>query len=397
MNTVRIEEIPATSFRVLPRSGLLGKTGLALSLLLAAAVTTATPAMAQTSPLNFTDPLTGSSSPYLTFDTAKYGYTANGLIRTQSAAGATYGNGNCAISERPMVTTVSGAFLTEDFEFDVDVNAPTTNTDLIYVGFGQGITNPNYCNEPTESFQFRIHNNVAGNPIQAAVDVGQISMGFAFNQQIGTFQSGVTTTFRIVRSGNNVTLSVPSQPGASVTVPLSLVPSLNSTNAHLFFGNTATGTTFSNFRVFPPVTADTTPPVISKLTATPSLIWPPNHKMIPVTLDAAATDNVGVTSLKIVSVTVTESSDRGREHDAKRNESDDHEHDGKSNESDNHERDGARPGDFTITGDLTLKLRAEKGNVYTITVKALDAAGNAATKSMTISVPKDYSLNRYPF
>ena len=389
MNGTRIEGRPTTFFRGLSECGLLGRAGLALSLLLAIAVTTATPAMAQTSALNFTDPLTGPSSSYLTVDTTKYGYGANGLIRTQSTDGNTYGNGD-PNSDRPMVKTVSGAFLTEDFEFDVDVTAPTSNTDLIYVGLGQGIPNPNYFNEPTESFKFRIHNNIAGYyGIQAAVDVGQISMGFAFDQPIGVLQPGVTTTFRIVRSGNNVTLSVPSQPGASVTVPLTLVPSLNSANAYLFFGNTAVGTTFSNFRVFP--LADTTPPVISKLTATPSVIWPPNHRMVQVALDAVATDNVGVTSLKILSVAVGESSKRGRGHEDDSNEPEDHEHHG----------DSAKPDDYTITGDLTLKVRAERGNVYTITVQALDAAGNSATKTVTVSVPKDQGRRpedvRYPF
>ncbi len=377
MNALRIEETPATLFRVLSGSGLLGKAGLALSLLFAVAVGTATPAMAQGTDLNFTDPLTGPTSPHLTIDTTKYGYSANGLMRTQSADGYTYGNGD-PNSDRPMVKTVSGAFLTEDFEFDVDVNAPTSNTDLIYVGFGQGIRNPNYFNEPTESFEFRIH-NIPGNymGIQAAVDAGQSPpSGFVFNQQIGIFQPGVTTTFRIVRSGNNVTLSVPSQPGASVTVPLTLVPSLNSTNAYLFFGNTAIGTTFSNLRVFPPGAADTTPPVISKLTASQELIWPPNHKMVSVTLNAVATDNVGVTSLKIVSAT--------------------------SNEPDNGLGDGDTANDIQVTGDLTLNLRAERsgkgnGRIYTVTVEARDAAGNAATKSVTVSVPKDNSLSRFPF
>jgi len=308
------------------------KAGLALSLLFAAVVATTTSALAQTSALNFTDPLTGPSSPYLTIPTSKYSYSANGLIRSQSNNGATYGNGD-PNSDRPMVKTVSGAFLSEDFEFDVDVTSPASMTDLIYVGFGQGIPNPNYFNEPTESFQFRIHNNAGGYyGIQAAVDVGQIPMGFVFDQQIGTFQPGVSTTFRIVRSGSNVTLSVPSQPGASVTVPLSSVPSLNSTNAYLFFGNTGVGTTFSNVRVIPLRPVDTTPPVISKLTATPSLIWPPNHKMVPVTLNAVATDNVGVTSLKITSAT--------------------------SNERDNGRGDGDTSNDIQITGDLTLNLRA---------------------------------------
>ncbi len=387
MNAERIREIPSAIFRVSPGSSLFGRAGLALSLLLAAVVTTATPAMAQTSALNFTDPLTGPTSPYLTIDLSKYTYAASGLTRTQSATGNYY-NG----TDRPMVTTVSGAFLSEDFEFDVDVNAPASNSDIAFVGFGQGVPNPSYFNEPSESFVFRIHNNVAGNPIQADEEV--LSGNYLPNgiNIIGTYTTGVTTTVRIVRSGNSVTMSVPSMgPTASHTYNLSDISSLTALNAHLFFGNSAVGTTFSNLRVIR--AADTTPPVISSLTATPSLIWPPNHRMVPVTLTAVATDNVGVASLKIVSVTVAEADDS--DHDAKRNESDDrdHEHDGDSNGKGN----DARSVDYKITGDLTLKLRAEKGNVYTITVKALDAAGNAATKTVTVSVPHDYSLNRFPF
>ena len=36
--------------------------------------------------------------------------------------------------------------------------------------------------------------------------------------------------------------------------------------------------------------ADTTPPVIHSLTADPALLWPPNHKLVPVTLTATDTD-----------------------------------------------------------------------------------------------------------
>ena len=46
-----------------------------------------------------------------------------------------------------------------------------------------------------------------------------------------------------------------------------------------------------------------------------------------------------------------------------------------------------------ITGDLTLKLRAERlnkgtGRIYTITIVCTDAAGNEATKTVTVSVPR---------
>ena len=93
---------------------------------------------------------------------------------------------------------------------------------------------------------------------------------------------------------------------------------------------------------------------------------PPNHKMVAITLNAVASDNVGVASLKITSVT--------------------------SNEPDNGLGDGDTAGDWLITGDLTLNLRAERGGTgngrtYTIT-RGRDAAGNATTKTVAAPCPK---------
>src|SRR5205823_6295805 len=96
-------------------------------------------------------------------------------------------------------------------------------------------------------------------------------------------------------------------------------------------------------------------------------LWPPNHQMVAIKVTAVASDLVGVTSLKIVNVT--------------------------SSEPDNGLGDGDTPNDIQITGDLTVNLRAERGGggdgrIYTITVEARDAAGNASTKICTVSVPK---------
>jgi hypothetical protein len=50
--------------------------------------------------------------------------------------------------------------------------------------------------------------------------------------------------------------------------------------------------------------------------------------------------------------------------------------------------------DWLITGDLTLKLRAQRSNkrtgrIYTITIVCTDAAGNSSTKTVTVSVPRN--------
>ncbi|MDP3716666.1 MAG: FG-GAP-like repeat-containing protein [Acidobacteriota bacterium] len=112
---------------------------------------------------------------------------------------------------------------------------------------------------------------------------------------------------------------------------------------------------------------DTTAPVITSVSTNAPTLWPPNHKMVAVTVSALASDLVGVTSLKIISAT--------------------------SSEPDNGLGDGDTAGDIQVTGDLTLNLRAERGGkgngrTYTITVEASDAVGNKSTKTCTVFVPK---------
>ncbi len=112
---------------------------------------------------------------------------------------------------------------------------------------------------------------------------------------------------------------------------------------------------------------DQEPPVINNLAANPNVLWPPNHKMRPVTVTADASDNCDPDPVcKITSVS--------------------------SNEPVNGTGDGDTSPDWEITGDLTVNLRAERsgtgsGRVYTITVECADASGNSATAEATVTVP----------
>jgi hypothetical protein len=114
---------------------------------------------------------------------------------------------------------------------------------------------------------------------------------------------------------------------------------------------------------------DTTPPAIESVWATPNVLWPPNHKMVDIAIGAVVGDMCDAApAWKIVGVA--------------------------SNEPVNGLGDGDTAPDWAIMGEHSLKLRAERGGkgsgrVYTITIQATDASGNAATAQVTVSVPHD--------
>jgi Chondroitinase B/HYR domain len=128
-----------------------------------------------------------------------------------------------------------------------------------------------------------------------------------------------------------------------------------------FAGNVAT----ASFKV---TVVDTTAPVIPGVVASPNVLWPPNHQMVPVTLTADPQDAVGVASTRIVSVSSSDPVNAGG--------------------------DGNTASDWEVTGDLTVNLRAERagpgtGRTYTITIESRDAAGNTATATVTVVVPRN--------
>lgn len=116
---------------------------------------------------------------------------------------------------------------------------------------------------------------------------------------------------------------------------------------------------------------DTTPPTISRISAMPSVLWPPNGRMVPVRIDVEAQDNCGPTRCKIVQVQSSE-----RPH------------------SFSHRTPSA---DWQITGDLTVNLRAEReeqgrDRIYTIILECEDAVGNTSQGSVTVAVPHHQAI-----
>jgi hypothetical protein len=119
---------------------------------------------------------------------------------------------------------------------------------------------------------------------------------------------------------------------------------------------------------------DTTPPVIASLTANPNSLWPPNHRLVPISLAVSLSDVCdanAAASCHIVSVA--------------------------SNQPINGTGDGDTAPDWVITGPLTLQVRAERaGNltdrVYTVTVVCSDGSGNTSTKTVPVTVVHDQGL-----
>jgi hypothetical protein len=115
---------------------------------------------------------------------------------------------------------------------------------------------------------------------------------------------------------------------------------------------------------------DTIPPVITMVSASPMSLWPPNHKMVTVSVHAVTTDNCGSATWKITSV--------------------------RSNEPVNGLGDGDTAPDWQITGDHSVLLRAERsgkgsGRIYTITIQAADASGDmSAPQTVTVKVPHSF-------
>jgi len=117
-------------------------------------------------------------------------------------------------------------------------------------------------------------------------------------------------------------------------------------------------------------------PEIHRLTATPNVLWPPNHKMRQVVLNLDASDCQVVTS-RVVSV--------------------------RSSEPPRGTGIGDLTPDWVIgTNGLSLLLRAERsgqsrnGRIYTITVEVSDGTGNATNRNVIVTVPHNNSPKPHP-
>jgi hypothetical protein len=122
--------------------------------------------------------------------------------------------------------------------------------------------------------------------------------------------------------------------------------------------NTATCSTFVTV-------VDSIAPVIATVSAFPNVLWPPNHKMMPVNIRATTADNCSESTWSIIAVQSSDPVDHK-----------------------------ASP-DWEITGEHTVSLRAERSSasserVYSVIIQAKDLSGNVSTpKAVIITVPRN--------
>lgn len=130
---------------------------------------------------------------------------------------------------------------------------------------------------------------------------------------------------------------------------------------------------------------DTTPPEVS-LSIPENILWPPNHKMMPITVQMAVADDQDPhPAIQLVNISSNEPCSE-------------------ATNADNLKLKGANPttcsdiAEAAIgSADNTFLLRAERfgysddGRIYTITYKVTDAAGNATLASATVQVPLNFS------
>ena len=130
-----------------------------------------------------------------------------------------------------------------------------------------------------------------------------------------------------------------------------------------------TGSPFPTAGTYPlavAVTACMTPPSITAISASPDVLWPPNNKMVDVSINYEVTARCGAPACAL-SVTSNEPL--------------------------------TGTSDWTVVGPHDVQLRASRngngsGRIYTVTVTCQDTRGNASSNPTTVLVPHDQSKGK---
>lgn len=206
-------------------------------------------------------------------------------------------------------------------------------------------------------------------------NAGQI-VGYYFDSSgiIHGFLATATTPQKPIALCKNVTISVGSTCNANASIDNgSYDPDGNqitlsqSPDGPYPLGNTQVTLTVTNSKGASSQCAgtvtviDNSAPTISTVSVSPSVLWPPNHKMVAITVNYSAADNCDAPTCEISSVT--------------------------SNEP-------ISSSDYAILDAHHVNLIAERlgrgnGRVYNIGITCTDASGNSSNQSVPVTVPHD--------
>jgi Tol biopolymer transport system component len=217
-------------------------------------------------------------------------------------------------------------------------------------------------------------NNSAPHPAPSGGGVCEINTQFALGGQVSDFD-GDPVSYEWLEGGNllfNGSVST-IYGGQPVDLPGHIFQCLVLGNHEVtltaFDGvNTTIGSIPINIQV-----VDTTLPTLSPV-SDKNILWPPNHKMVNVTITANARDNSG----GLVTLSALVFSNEPQE----------------GLDSGDTSPDWTTPIIDQVNGIITLQLRAERsgngsGRVYTVVIRATDQSGNSSQAAVDIIVPHD--------
>jgi hypothetical protein len=166
---------------------------------------------------------------------------------------------NAAAVDRHYITTVHSDYDSSSWTYELTFRTPPNAiSEIIFIGFGEGVPDPSFFNEPRNSVNFRIHQG--GDPVAAngwRVDVAAHDVGFfsfPFIRRVGSLPSpsGGAFIVRIRKVGTQVTFQILGK-RILLTIPDigAVAPFLKVTPTRIFFGNASGTFEYFDMRVLP--------------------------------------------------------------------------------------------------------------------------------------------------
>ena len=149
--------------------------------------------------------------------------------------------------------------------------------------------------------------------------------------------------------------------------------------------------------------ADRTAPTVTGLAVTPSVLWPPSHKLVDIAVAFEAADNCGAATC-VLTVSDNQARTDGSGSSGSSGSSSGSSGSGSSGSSGSGSSGGSSGGsddgpDVIIVDAHHVRVRSERrggiDRVYTLTLTCTDAAGNRTVRTATVTVPHDSSDDYY--